>query len=67
MIAKCIDSYCQSRNIKEKGDKVTTAVSQKTVAEQEAIVNKYDSLNADCSLPLFWISSLVLVIALSIY
>ena len=44
MIAKCIDSYCQSRNIKEKsggdGGKAATAVSQKTVAEQEAIVNK---------------------------
>ena len=53
MIAKCIDSYCQSRNIKNEsggdGGKAATAVSQKTVAEQEAIVNKYDSLNADCS------------------
>ena len=65
MIAKCIDSYCQSRNIKEKGDKVAAAVSQKTVAEQEAIVNKYDSFNVDCTLPRFWISSLVLVIALT--
>ena len=59
MIAKCIDSYCQSRNIKEKGDKVAAAVSQKTVAEQEAIVNKYDSLNADCSLPLSFLDFIV--------
>ena len=40
MIAKCIDSYCQSRNIKESKDSKAVAVSQKTVAEQEAIVNK---------------------------
>ena len=41
MIAKCIDSYCEKRKAKEsKEEGNKAAVSQKVLAEQEAIVNK---------------------------
>ena len=40
MIAKCIDSYCEKRKAKESKEEGKATVSQKVMAEQEAIVNK---------------------------